>query len=90
MFVAITEDGLLINDKLIEYKDLHQFYIIYYPPEIKNLYFRPKGNLKQRITIPLMDQDPVLVREALLKYLDENLEREETPASEAITKLFKL
>ncbi|MBU1202861.1 hypothetical protein KKH39_02355 [Patescibacteria group bacterium] len=88
--VALAEDGLLINDKFMEWKQFANFYIIYYPPEITNLYLQPKNNFKQRITIPLEDQDPVTIREFLLRYMDEDLEKEEMPASEGISRLLKL
>lgn len=88
--VAITEDGLLLNDKFMEWKQFENFYIIYYPPEITNLYLQPKNNFKQRIAVPLDGQDPVTIRDFLLRYLDEDLEKEEMPASEGISRLLKL
>lgn len=88
--IAVTEDGLVLNDKLIEYASLSNFYIIYYPPEIKNLYLQPKNNLKPRIAIPLEDQNPNELREILLQYLEEDLEKEEIPSSESISKMLKL
>ncbi len=88
--VLITEDGLILNNKLFEYSDFAKFYIIYYPPEIKNLYFEYKNGFKQRIAIPLEDQNPVKIREALLNFVDEDLEKEEMPAAESISRIFKL
>ena len=90
METAITEDGIFIGSKFIEYEDLRSFYIIYYPPEIKNLYFETKSVIKQRIVVPLEDQNPVYIREILLNYLDEDLEKEEIPSSESISNIFKL
>ena len=90
METAITEDGIFIGNKFIDYEDLRSFYIIYYPPEIKNLYFETKSIIKQRIAIPLEGQDPVYIRELLLEYLDEDLEKEEIPASEGISRILKL
>lgn len=86
----ITEDGIIINERFIEYSELRNFYIIYYPPEIKNLYFQPKSNIKQRIIIPLQDQNPVEIRKILLEFLEEDLEKEEIPASEGISRMLKL
>ena len=90
METAITEDGIFIGSKFIEYEDLRSFYIIYYPPEIKNLYFETKSVIKQRIVVPVEDQNPVYIREILLNYLDEDLEKEEIPSSESISNIFKL
>lgn len=90
METAITEAGIFIGSKFIPYEDLENFYIIYYPPEIKNLYFEPKNMFKHRIVIPLETQNPVHLREILLRYLDEDIEKEEIPASEGIAKILKL
>jgi len=49
-----------------------------------------KAMMKQRLSIPLMGQDPLLVRKYLLKYLPEDLERNNPPLSEQITRLLKL
>ena len=47
--IFLTEDGVVINNKLVEYGSLDHFYIIYYPPKIKNLYLQPKNLLKPLI-----------------------------------------
>lgn len=88
--ILILEDGIIINDKFIEYKVLKDFYIIYHPPVIKNLYIQPKSQLKPRLAIPLENQNPVEIRDILLKYIDEDLEKEEIPTSEGISRLLKL
>ena len=88
--IALAEDGILINGKFINYQDLENFYLIYYPPQIKNLYFQPKNQLKNRLTFPLENQNPSEIREILLQYLPEDLEKEEIPASETISRFFKL
>ncbi|MFA6307220.1 MAG: hypothetical protein WCS88_01485 [Patescibacteria group bacterium] len=87
---AITEGGIFINNKFIPYEDFANFYIIYYPPEIKNLYLEPKSIIKHTIVIPLEDQNPIHLREILLTYLDEDLEKEEIPANEGISRILKL
>lgn len=88
--VAITEDGLIINSKFIDFNDLENFYIIYYPPQIKNLYFQPKNHLRQLIAWPLEDENPVEIRRILIKYLPEDLAKEEIPTTESFSKILKL
>ena len=39
----IAEDGIIVNGKFYSFKSLKNFFIIYEPPEIKNLYFEPKN-----------------------------------------------
>lgn len=87
---SITADGLLIHDRLVTWRSLQNFYIVYYPPQIKNLYFQPKNSLRSIINVPLEAQNPVEVRELLLQFLPEDLQKEEMPTSEGITRLLKL
>jgi hypothetical protein len=87
--IAITEDGILLNNKLIEYRDLSNFYIVYYPPQIKNLYFQPKNFFGRLIVVPLEDENPVIIRRALLQYLPEDLSKEHMPTTESISRLIK-
>jgi hypothetical protein len=87
---AIAEDGIVIGHKFIEWTSIANFYLIYQPPRIKNLYFRPKNNIKQLIIIPLLDENPVEVRKALLEFLPEDLEQEEISGLESVGEIFKL
>ncbi|MAF13669.1 MAG: hypothetical protein CMI53_02125 [Parcubacteria group bacterium] len=86
----ITEDGILVNNKFFEYKKIENFYIIYEPPEVKTLYFELTGFFNPRIPISFEDQNPVEVRDVLLKYLTEDLERENEPVSDQTSRMFKL
>lgn len=85
----ITPDGLIIGDKFFAYKEIKNFYIIYEPPEVKKLYIVFKNFLKPRLGIPLLDQNPVKIREILTKYLDEDLEKEYEPLTDKIGRIFK-
>lgn len=78
----ITEDGLEIDKDFFSYKELKKFWIIYEPPEIKNLYFNTYRILKGNLSIPLNSTDPLKVRKILLKYLDEDLEKENEEAND--------
>lgn len=83
--ISLTEDGLLINNKFISYDQIDSFYIIYYPPQVKQLYFQPKGNFKSLISIPLENENPVEVRRALLRRVKEDIEKEEAPLSDTLS-----
>lgn len=85
----IFEKGIGIGKKFYTWKDFICFYIIYEPPEVKNLYFNLKG-LRSRLSIPLNNQNPVRVREILLKYLVENLDEEREPLSEEYERFLKI
>jgi len=45
---------------------------------------------RTRISAPLEDANPLLIRNNLLKYLKEDTERTEIPLSEQLTKLFRM
>lgn len=87
----IEEEGIMIGSKFYDYDEIKHFSIVYKPKEdIKNLYLTFNNNLRNRITIPLMEQDPLIVRRYLLQYLDEDLDRNHEPVSESIGRILKL
>lgn len=89
--IQIFEDGIQISDNTFyEWKDIKQFWIIYEPPEIKNLYLEFKTGFKPSITISLEDQNPIKVRKILLQYLMEDTEKENESFSDGFSRLLKL
>lgn len=86
---TISPDGISLQQRLFSWKELSVFWIIYEPPEVKNLYFEFKG-VRPRLKIPLHDQNPLEVREALKRYLEEDLEKENEPLTDAMGRMFKL
>ena len=89
--IIIDNDGIVIGRKLYEYDDLKNFSVLFKPrEELKNLYFEFNNPAKQRLSIPLFDNDPLQIRDFLLKYLPEDLERTNMPLSENISKLLKI
>ncbi len=69
--LAITPKGVKINQTLYEFENIKSFWIFYNPPEIKELSLRSKKTIMPYIKIPLGEQNPVEVRQALIKYLPE-------------------
>jgi len=88
--IKITEDGLETSDRFFPYTEIKNFYLIYQPPTVKSLFFEFKSLTKPRLNIPLTEQDPVAVRETLLKYLTEDLSKEDEPLSESLGRFLKL
>jgi len=86
---AITESGIVLHEKLYPWKELARFFIIYEPPEVKTLYFE-FGSLRPRLPVPLDDQDPMKVREILLKFLREDSSQTEEPISDWFGRLLKI
>jgi len=88
---ALTSEGLVINNKFIDFDDLKNFSIIYKPSYgVKKLYFEFKNVLRPRLSIYLDNMNPLPIREILLNYLPEDLERENEPLSEQLGRLFKI
>ncbi|MEA1979656.1 MAG: hypothetical protein U9N54_01605 [candidate division Zixibacteria bacterium] len=89
--IQIFEDGIQISDNTFyEWKDIKQFWIIYEPPEVKNLYLEFKTGFKPSITISLENQNPIQVRKILLQYLMEDTEKENESFSDGFSRLLKL
>ncbi len=89
--VSITDEGVIVGRKFYDYDEIKNFSIVYKPKqEVKNLYFEFKNVLRQRLSIPLQDMNPLSIRENLLKYLPEDLDRTDQPLSEGLAKMFKL
>lgn len=89
--ISLTDDGVQVGSKFYDYDEVKDFAIVYKPKiGVKNLYFEFKSPIKPRISIPLFDLDPIAIREKLLKYLPENLERTDQSLSEGLSKLLKL
>jgi hypothetical protein len=77
---AITSTGIILGVKHYRYSELANFWLIYNPSEVKNLYFTLNNSIKHRLQIPLLDNDPLQIRDYLLQYLPEDLDQEEVHA----------
>lgn len=89
--VELGPEGVKIGSSFYDYDDLKNFAVLYKPKQsLKNLYFEFKGSLRPRLSLPLRRQDALVVRNFLIRYLDEDLERTMPPLSEQLTKLLRL
>ena len=86
----ITAEGVKVGRNFYKYDDLDIFWIIYQPPKTKNLFFEFKNKFKMRLAIPLGSQNPIKIRQILLEYLDEDLEKEEEPVSDTFGRMLKI
>ncbi len=88
---CIREDGLeIIGQAFYPYKDIRNFWIIYEPPKVKDVYFMFSVGLRQPLRIPLETENPLHIRKVLSRYLPENLERETEPTIDALGRMLKL
>lgn len=89
--VKLEPEGIQIGRRFYDYDEIKQFCVLYKPKQsIKNLYLEFNNKMMPRLAIPLRRQDPLNVRNYLVRYLNEDLERIAPPLSEELTKLFKL
>ena len=86
----INHDGIKLDNRLYKYDEIGRFWIIYQPPEVKNLYFDMKSPLRPQLSIPLGKENPIEVKSFLRQYLVEDLEEEQEPFSDVLGRLFKL
>jgi hypothetical protein len=86
----ITELGLVIGGRFYPYQELSDFFIVYNPLEgIKTLFVETKSVTSPLLRIPLLDENPLEVKQVLGQYLLENLEKEE-PLSERLARNWRL
>jgi hypothetical protein len=89
--IILTDEGVIVGRRFYDYDEIKNFSLVYKPRlKIKNLYFEFKVFYQPRLSIPLENMNPLPIREFLLKYLSEDLERTDQPLSEFLGKLFKL
>ncbi len=87
--IHITTDGIVFGKQFHEYTDLKDFSIIYQPP-VKKLYIDFKRFYRPIMSIDLADVDAIAVRDTLLQFIDENIEREDQLMTDLARQSFKL
>ena len=87
---TITTIGIALGRKFYRFSELKNFWIIYQPGQAQNLYFSLGGAINHRLQIPLLDTDPLAIRDFLLQYLREDLSQEEEPAADRFARVLKL
>ncbi|MFA5154903.1 MAG: hypothetical protein WC453_00555 [Patescibacteria group bacterium] len=84
-------EGVKIGRNFYDYDEFKNFSVLYKPKDsIKNLYLEYKNSMRPRLSVPLRRMDALTVRNFLVRYLDEDLDRTVPPLSEQLTKLLKL
>ncbi len=89
--ISLTTEGIFVGRKFYDYDEIDNFSIVYKPTDnLKKIYFEFKSKTRHRLSIFLSDVNPVFVRDNLLPYLSENIERTDESISEALAKALKL
>jgi hypothetical protein len=72
----IKSQGVQVARELYPYENLKSFWIFYDPPYRQELSIRLRNALASHVRIPLGDEDPVKIRELLLKFIPERKQEE--------------
>ncbi len=88
--VVLIDNGLLIGEVFHPFRMMRDFSVIYDPPEVKVLYIDFHSVWRPLMSIPLKDTDPVVVRECLMPFVVENLNRNEESLTDLVSRLYKL
>ena len=86
----VTTRGVCMDKSFTPFKELKSFWIMYEPPDVKNLYLDFRNPMNPHVKVPLEDEDPLQVRQALLEFLREEAEQEQEPLTEILGRLLKL
>ncbi len=87
---AITEAGIVVGNNYYPFKEITSYWMVYNPPEIKNIYFSTNSVLRHRLQVPLLDNDPRPIKDFLNQFIIEDLDQEEEPLSDRLGRMFKL
>lgn len=90
IMVYVTTLGIVVGNEFYSYRDMKNFSVVFNPPLVKNLYLRFNSILQPMLVIPLESQNPVELRETLLLYAMEDLEREEEDLTDVLRRVYKL
>lgn len=88
--VYITNLGVVVGTDFYPYKEIKDFSIIFDPPDVKILYVDFNSMWRPLIAVPLEVVNPNLLRDAILPYAFENLERENEHLTDLVRRLYKL
>lgn len=68
---SITYEGIRVGRELYVFEDIKSFWIFYDPPHTKTLSLHVDASMMPYVHIPIADEDPVEIREALLGFIPE-------------------
>ncbi|HLD18182.1 MAG TPA: hypothetical protein VJB99_03880 [Patescibacteria group bacterium] len=88
--VAVTTAGILVGGGFYAYPSIKRFSLVYNPPEVKLLYLDFEKPWLPLLSIPLEEVDPNRVREALLPFCVEDLERTDESLTDVLRRVYKL
>jgi len=89
LLFQIFDSGIMVGERYFPYEKIKSFYFIYDPPAVKKLFFDFKG-VYPTISIPLDNNNPIVIRQKLLEYLTEDAERGHQSFDDQLETILKL
>lgn len=90
VLVQIGDHGIVWNGKFYPFQELENFSVVYQPPYSKILYVEHGGFIRPRLRISLEEQNPLDIRNHLLRYVPENLDLRDEHLSDILARLFRI
>ena len=88
--VLVTTTGVVVGDMYYDFEAVRNFSIAYIPPEVKFLYLEFHSPWQPLLSIPLEEVDPNEVRNNLLPFCMEDLDRTDETLTDVVRRLYKL
>ena len=88
--VVLGEDGVIVDRRFYPYKALKSFSIIYEPPHSKYLFLDFQSAVKGSLSVPIENANPLQIREVLLQYVAEDLERDGEAFHNTLEKMMRM
>ncbi len=77
MRYRVLTEGIALNNTLYHYQDLEAFNIVYEPGFVKTVILRSKRTFSPLLHMEIGDTDPVVIRDLLLEFIEEDQELHE-------------
>jgi hypothetical protein len=84
----ITRDGVVADKEIFDYESINSFWIFYEPDGLQSLSLHTKGLIIPQIHIPLGNEDPLKIREILVKHIPE--EKHDPGPLETLERILKI
>jgi len=85
---SITSKGIVADREMYLYDNIHSFWIFYDHPHARTISLHTKASMLPFIHIPIRDEDPVLLRELIMRSIPEI--KQEPSLIDAIERAFHI
>lgn len=89
VYAYLTTLGVVYDEEFFPYEAIKDFSVMYQPPA-KHLYVGFVSRVQPMLSIPLEDADPSEVRDTLLQFAMENLDRNDESLTDILHRVYKI